>query len=166
MIRRRAITKYKRQVLFARDRMTPSRRSQPPESGSGSEQEDDDTSVIELDEAARGFSSVPSLFTALPILRDELQTETSLLQEDTVQECLPYLKGVVQGLQDLNTFGLPKLDRQAHIKYLRSTLEKYPSSYTGFDASRPWCLYWALTGLCMLGEDVSEYRSRSVFKKL
>jgi protein farnesyltransferase subunit beta len=28
------------------------------------------------------------------------------------------------------------------------------------DATRPWMVYWALAGLSMLGEDVSEYASR------
>ncbi|KAI9825473.1 MAG: CAAX farnesyltransferase (FTase) subunit beta [Thelocarpon impressellum] len=30
------------------------------------------------------------------------------------------------------------------------------------DASRPWLLYWALTGLFLLGEDVSQYRERVI----
>ena len=106
---------------------------------------------------------VPELFTTLPPIRDVLSTETSTLQDRMVQECLPYLL-VVEGPSkspfDFNSHGLPRLDRESHVEYLHGSLGKLPRGFVGADASRPWLLYWALTGLYLLGEDISHYRDQ------
>ncbi|KAL8999959.1 MAG: hypothetical protein Q9188_005782 [Gyalolechia gomerana] len=103
---------------------------------------------------------IDHLFTAWPPLQDELKTETSELQDDTVRECLPFLKGSTGPLFDHTEHGLPSLARDKHIHFLRGSLEAMPAAFVRFDASRPWIIYWALTALRLLGEDVEEYRER------
>lgn len=113
--------------------------------------------------------SIPSLFTDLPPIRDLLNTETSTAQDATVLQCLPFLKGTVhfhKTFVNFNKHGLPRLERKQHIAYLHDSLGQYPAGYVGVDSSRPWMLYWALTGLSLLGEDVSLYRERCVFLPL
>lgn len=107
--------------------------------------------------------SVPNLFTSLPLIKDVLETETSVQQDYTVQECLPFLaglRGCGRSLFDYNEHGLPRLDRDKHVKYLHDSFDKLPAGYVAYDASRPWLLYWALTGLSILGENVEQYRQR------
>lgn len=106
---------------------------------------------------------VPDLFTTLPPIRDLLNTETSRLQDCTIQECLPYLSGTDDPNRSpfaFNVHGLPRLEREKHITFLQGSLGKLPAGYVVADASRPWMLYWALTGLYLLGEDVSTYREQ------
>ncbi|MCJ1270655.1 CAAX farnesyltransferase (FTase) subunit beta [Lobaria immixta] len=108
---------------------------------------------------------IPDLFTSLPPLQDTLETKTSRVQDETVQECLPLLAGIhdpSRSLFDFNSHGLPRLEREKHIKYLHSCLNELPARFVVHDASRPWILYWVLAGLCLLGEDVQQYRSRVV----
>ena len=113
--------------------------------------------------AVRDRPPVPDLFTSPPPIRDALVTETSDVQDETVRECLPYLSGSVdpsKGPFDFNPHGLPPLEREKHIAFLHNVLGTLPAAYVGFDASRPWILYWALTGLHLLGDDISQYRER------
>jgi protein farnesyltransferase subunit beta len=104
--------------------------------------------------------AVPSLFTESPPLRDELVTESSKVQDATIAECLPHLTlQETTDPSDLNYFGVPRLQRGRHVKFLKGALEgPYPARFVAMDSSRPWILYWALSGLYMLGEDVSRYR--------
>ncbi|EER24306.1 protein farnesyltransferase beta subunit, putative [Coccidioides posadasii C735 delta SOWgp] len=106
---------------------------------------------------------VPALFTQFPAIRDDLDTETSRVQEDTVKQCLPFLKGVAQSLYGpFNEHGIPSLYRDVHVAYLYDALEEYPGKFVGLDASRPWMMYWALTGLYLLGADVTRLRKRVI----
>lgn len=106
--------------------------------------------------------TIPKLFTSLPPIRDPLVTETSVVQDETVQSCLPFLAGAggSKSPSDFNAYGLPHLERRQHIRFLHTSLRDLPSGFVGYDASRPWIVYWALTGLALLGEDVSVYRER------
>ena len=105
--------------------------------------------------------AVPALFKELPILQDALTTETTNLQEETVNKCLPFLKGIHSSQKgSFNQFGVPALNRDDHIAYLYDSLEDYPGSFVALDASRPWMVYWALAGLTLLDEDVSQFRER------
>lgn len=106
-------------------------------------------------------SVIPDIYTSLPILRDLLVTGTSVIQAETVQECLPFLSGSQAGIS-YNSHGVPHLDRKRHIQFLHKSLGKLPAAYVAADASRPWMFYWALTGLATMGEDVSEYRERVI----
>jgi protein farnesyltransferase subunit beta len=110
-------------------------------------------------------SLVPKLFTSLPVLHDPLKTVSSDIQDSTIQECLPFLAGSKDPQKSafsFNAHGVPGLDRKAHIEFLHSSLGELPSGFVAVDASRPWMLYWALTGLYLLGEDISVYRERCV----
>ena len=104
--------------------------------------------------------NVPSIFKSLPPIKDPLTTETSISQDETIQECLPFLAGEGRSLFDLNHHGIPGLEREKHIEYLHERLGELPAGFVAFDAARPWLIYWTLTGLCLLGENVDQYRSR------
>ena len=105
--------------------------------------------------------NVPAIFKALPPIRDSLLTETSVIQDETVKECLPLLAGAgTRSLFDYNEHGVPSLEREKHIDYLHERLGQLPAGFVAFDAARPWLIYWTLTGLCLLGENVDRYRAR------
>ncbi|EFX02793.1 farnesyltransferase beta subunit ram1 [Grosmannia clavigera kw1407] len=107
---------------------------------------------------------IADIFTRPPLVRDVLLTDTSDVQDETVQLCLPFMDGQEgqDGLSNYNDFGVPSLDRQRHIKFLKASLGTLPGSFVSYDASRPWLLYWCLNGLTLLGEDVTVYRQRLV----
>lgn len=101
---------------------------------------------------------IPSLFSHYPLIRDELETESSKVQDESIDECLPFLTA---SEYDLNVFGVPQLMREKHVAFLSHALtEKYPPPFVAMDASKAWIPYWALTGLYALGEDPSEYREQ------
>lgn len=105
--------------------------------------------------------SIPALFTSKPSIRDALQTETSVLQDETVDECLPFLTGQ-ENLGQRNPNGIPRLDRARHIRFLHTQLGKLPGAFKAADPSRPWIFYWCLNALSLFGEDVAPYRTRLV----
>ena len=100
---------------------------------------------------------IPDLFTELPPVRDALVTKTSNDQDETVGVCLPFLGGEDEAVE-YNEHGVPGLDRAKHIRFLHQSLGKLPGRFVAADASRPWFLYWCLSALTMLGEDVTSYR--------
>ncbi len=119
-------------------------------------------SAMEASTATAGDGpNVPSIHTSLPPIQDALSTGSSDTQIETIEECLPYLAGIgIRSLFDYNEHGIPSLDREKHIEYLHDQLGELPSAFVAYDAARPWLLYWTLTGLCLLGEDVDQYRTR------
>lgn len=119
-----------------------------------------DEEYVNEDNAAFAMA-IPSLFTSPPAVRDPLVTTTSLAQDNTVNECLPFLRGEAgeHALRTLNASGVPRLDRQRHARFLRKSLGALPVGFVGADASRPWILYWCVVALALMGEDVSEYRA-------
>ena len=108
-----------------------------------------------------GHVAVPSLFKTGPPIKDDLVTETSTKQDETVRTCLPLLAGPMPGRTefDFTPYGVPRLERDQHVDFLKEHLEA--ARFVAYDASRPWVVYWCLTALCLLGEDVTEYRQRS-----
>ena len=100
--------------------------------------------------------NVPPLFTVPPPLKEH-PTASSLLQDRTVQDCLPFLSGVADSQSPFNEQGLPRLQRAEHIAYLHNNIRK---TWTPYDAARTWVLYWALCALTLLGEDVECYREQ------
>jgi protein farnesyltransferase subunit beta len=94
-------------------------------------------------------------------IRDSLQTDTSEEQDETLEFVLPYLEGNPNDYP-LNIFGIPQLQREKHVAFLKQALGDYPSGFAMLDASRPWLVYWSLQGLSALGYDISEYRERYV----
>ncbi|KND88124.1 Protein farnesyltransferase subunit beta [Tolypocladium ophioglossoides CBS 100239] len=105
--------------------------------------------------------SVPGLFTTNPPIRDALETESSQLQDETIEECLPFLL-TGEGHDYRNAHGIPHLYRDRHVQFLRKQLGNLPSMFKSADPSRPWIFYWCLAGLSLLGEDVGSYRSRLI----
>ncbi|PYH96834.1 beta subunit of farnesyltransferase [Aspergillus ellipticus CBS 707.79] len=106
---------------------------------------------------------VPALFKEPPVLLDALTTETSELQNGTVNKCLSFLEGLHSSQPGpFNKFGVPSLRQDEHVGYLYDSLEEYPAGFAGMDASRPWMVYWALAGLSLLGEDVTRFRERVI----
>lgn len=79
------------------------------------------------------------------------------LQDDTADECLPFLFGQKYLTLDQRD-GLPDLSRALHTRYLQSSLGRLPAGFAALDASRPWMLYWALNGLSLMGFEVATYR--------
>lgn len=102
--------------------------------------------------------SIPKLFTSLPPIKDALVTGTSLSQDQTAQECLPLHAGTSRSLFDLNPRGIPRLDREAHVEFLNETIQN--AIHIPYDALRPWIVYWTLTGLSVLGENLEKWRDR------
>ncbi|EKD20363.1 prenyltransferase and squalene oxidase [Drepanopeziza brunnea f. sp. 'multigermtubi' MB_m1] len=129
---------------------------------------DFDIDSVVVDPVAEAMSTktaratmVPDIFTQLPPCRDLHITESSQVQDETVQEVLPFLSGQNSDVET-NEHGVPRLARDRHISFLHKSLGRLPSGYVAADASRPWMFYWALNGLATLGEDVSEYRQRVI----
>ena len=89
-------------------------------------------------------------------IRDDFETRSSELAEETAEKCLPLL----------TVSSLPELAFEKHIHYLKAMLGRLPSGYAGLDASRPWILYWTLMALSLLGYDVSTYRASYVQRGL
>lgn len=118
-----------------------------------------DSSPVEEVEDDGLWPSVPSLFTLDPRIRDSLETQSSQVQNQTVDEVLPFLKGE-HALG--NSYGVPHLDRERHVNFLHRMLGKLPGAFTAADPSRPWFFYWCLAALSLLGEDPSLYRERLV----
>lgn len=102
--------------------------------------------------------SVPKLFTSLPPIKDALVTGTSLSQDQTAKECLPLHAGTSRSLFDLNPRGIPRLDREAHVEFLNEKIQN--AIHIPYDALRPWIVYWTLTGLSVLGENLEKWRDR------
>ncbi|KAK7942861.1 farnesyltransferase subunit beta [Apiospora aurea] len=100
---------------------------------------------------------IDALYTSEPPIIDPLVTATSTAQDQTLDQCLPLLKAADCNIE-YNANGVPRLHRERHIKYLETTIGNLPAPYVGADASRPWCIYWALNALSLLGADVSKFR--------
>jgi hypothetical protein len=106
---------------------------------------------------------VPHHLVSLPPIHDTLETESSKIQDETAKECLALLvEGLASRPFESNTeiYTTPNLQRQKHIAFLHGSLGHLPAGFVAADASRPWMLYWALSGLHLLGEDISHYRER------
>ena len=103
---------------------------------------------------------VPELFTSCPPIRDHLITTTSLSQDETAEDCLPFHAGTSDSSLDLNSHGIPRLNREGHIRFLSNAIQR--AKHIPFDALRPWVIYWSLTGLSVLGADLAEWRDSVV----
>lgn len=109
--------------------------------------------------------AIPLAFSTPPLIKDSLVTATSSAQDENIQETLPLITasaGSTPNPFEYNEYGVPRLDRLQHIDFLKNGLENFPASFVPLDASRPWMVYWGLMGLYMLGEDVTQYRTRLV----
>ncbi|KAM0521169.1 hypothetical protein ACHAPE_002642 [Trichoderma viride] len=105
-------------------------------------------------------ASIPSLFMFPPMIRDALETDSSNIQDETVDEILPFLTGKEHS--QLNAHGIPRLDKERHVRFLKKQLGALPSIFVGADPSRPWIFYWCLNALSLVGEDLEPYRTRLI----
>ena len=101
---------------------------------------------------------IPELFTSLPPIRDPLVTATSLSQDETAEYCLSFHTGTSGSLLDLNSQSIPRLNQEDHVRFLRDAIQN--AKYIPYDALRPWVIYWSLTGLSVLGADLTEWQDR------
>ncbi|KAG7151497.1 Protein farnesyltransferase subunit beta like protein [Verticillium longisporum] len=147
--------------------------------------ESDEQELLSSQMNRQSFSPVPAIFTSPPPIKETHRSHTLTQQNATMHECLPLLAGdsdtlelnrhgnatmheclpLLAGYSDtleLNRHGVPRLRREAHVKYLHKQLGKLPAPYLIADASRPWFLFWSLNGLALLGEDVSMYRQQLI----
>ena len=92
-------------------------------------------------------------------IKDQLQTDSSEVEAETLEVVLPFLEGNPNDFP-LNVFGIPQLQKKKHVAFLKQSLGDYPSGFAMMDASRPWLVYWSLQGLSALGHDISEYQER------
>ncbi|KKY38770.1 putative prenyltransferase and squalene oxidase [Diaporthe ampelina] len=113
--------------------------------------------IIDTSTDGRLSVMIPDLFTSMPPVRDVLQSTTTVAQDETVDLCLPLLSG--EKNDGCNDYGVPRLDRERHIRFLHKQLGNHPAPFVAADASRPWFLCWSLNGLSLLGEDVSSCRA-------
>lgn len=109
----------------------------------------------------QGRPQVPGLYTSSPPIRDRLTTNTSISQDDVIKQCLPRLITCSRSLSGVYAYGIPSLEREDHIRFLQDAIE-YPR-YIAFDPVRPWVIYWSLTALSLLGENVELYQQRYAF---
>ncbi|KAK4502456.1 hypothetical protein PRZ48_005881 [Zasmidium cellare] len=95
------------------------------------------------------------------LFHDDLTTTTSEAQVKVTADCLPLLTGKerLNGLR-YNKYGIPHLNREKHVAFLKDWLEPLPAPYVVIDASRPWVFYWTIGGLSFLEQDVSVYKQR------
>lgn len=107
-------------------------------------------------ESFRHNPRVRNLFSSPARIRDELVTKSTVVQDGMVEVCLPPLIGT--GKSTLNAHGIPHLDRAKHIAFLKKRIED--AQFMQMDAARPWFVYWCLTGLTLLSENVEVYRER------
>lgn len=85
--------------------------------------------------------------------QSQLKTETVRAQNQTVAACLPFLSGTIDGIAPtFNDHGIPPLQWDMHVDFVRESLEKKHSAFVGFDPARPWIAYWAFTALALLHE--------------
>lgn len=101
---------------------------------------------------------IPELYTSLPPIKDSLVTNTSLSQDETARHCLPLHADTSRNFIDINPQGIPRLNQEDHVEFLKDAIQN--AKYIAYDALRPWVVYWSLTGLSVLGEDVEKWRDR------
>lgn len=109
------------------------------------------------------FMAIPSYLTRPPPIADDLETRTTDLQNDTVEECVPLLNAINHPSSNPFNFdetGLPYLKKRAHIDFVCDGLDQLPAQFVAMDASRPWLMYWSLLSLYIMGQEVEEFRLR------
>lgn len=118
--------------------------------------------IVQVTTTAANMDTFPAWLSLDPAIDDDnLDTETSDLQNANLDECLPLLLAAPSVHAAAGPpFTLPPLQRAKHAAFLRDFLGRLPKGYASLDASRPWMLYWSLAGQSIAGSDVSSYRQR------
>jgi protein farnesyltransferase subunit beta len=94
-------------------------------------------------------------------IRDSYETKTSEEQDRIYDTILPFLEGNPNHFS-LNTYGIPKLQRDTHASWLGGVLTDYPARFAMMDASRPWIVYWGLQSMTALGLDIHPLQKKYV----
>eukprot|EP00128_Syssomonas_multiformis_P017202 Colp12_sorted_trinity150504_noHs@11180 len=97
--------------------------------------------------------TVPLSFEELAFDTDGWETESSRVQEQ-VEEEIEQRYTIYKKVKECNTDRI-RLQREDHIRYLKSSLFHLSTSLQCLDASRPWLCYWLLHALDLLGVDMS-----------
>lgn len=100
------------------------------------------------------MSPLPKIPIYNNFVRDTLDTVTVTAQKETENDCLE-----IYTSPESTSLGI--LQRDLHIKFLRSHLGKLPSGFVSLDASRPWLCYWSLNALALLSEDISDLKEKA-----
>lgn len=114
------------------------------------------------------LTATHAMLTAEELLRlpfqalddDTNPTSTSLEEaqvEDDIHDALrAYLANEEDGTNDLPPPRIA-LQRSIHVKFLNKILHKpLPGAYVGFDATRPWLMYWSFHTFTLLGEPIDK----------
>lgn len=80
-------------------------------------------------------------------IKDSLITVTTEDQEETEEAVLALLENASKNPP--TRFLL----KDRHAEYLKKMLGSLPGVMVSLDASRPWCLYWALNAMALLGDE-------------
>lgn len=120
-------------------------------SGPNDPQPSEDTSMADASSSLYRISESPT--------PDPQRSQSSVAQLEVVELCMPLL-AAEEGTPALgfNRRWVPRLNRDQHVEFLENAIEN--ARFTGLDASRPWVVYWCLTGLSLLGKNVEVYRER------
>lgn len=94
-------------------------------------------------------------------IRDSYETKTSEEHSKTYDAISPFLEGNPFEFS-LNTYGIPKLQRETHANWLEGVLTDYPARFAMMDASRPWIVYWGLQSMTALGLDIHPLQKKYV----
>lgn len=91
-------------------------------------------------------------------IKDTLRTDTVLDQEATEEAVLELLEDAV------NNPPTQYLLKEKHYAFLKRMVGPLPGGFVTLDASRTWCVYWALNAMMLLGDDTvpEVYGSRIV----
>lgn len=103
--------------------------------------------------ASLPVSNVPPLYTTPPLLpNNSPPSRTTRDQAATVECVLPFITGTSDGVRPrFNDAGVPPLAKQMHVAFARDSMERLPAPYVGYDAARPWLVYWSVAALASLG---------------
>lgn len=98
------------------------------------------------------MSTLPTIPIYYNQVKGSLETVTTIDQDETEEKCV----SMFTSEQVINE--LQVLKRAQHIAFLRQTIGKLPAGFVRLDASRAWAIYWALSGLCVLDDDISDLK--------
>ncbi|KAF2116349.1 terpenoid cyclases/protein prenyltransferase alpha-alpha toroid [Lophiotrema nucula] len=141
---------------------TPSSRLEETLSTSARVEELSDSDYEEMETLTRHEEANQAYLKSITSpIEDLLDTASSEVQDETLRAVMPFLIGNPNDF-DLNSYGLPTLQREKHVKFLKQSLGPFPPQFAAMDASRPWVVYWCMQGLTALGQDISEYSDRVV----
>ncbi|KAF5097737.1 hypothetical protein DV451_003696 [Geotrichum candidum] len=92
------------------------------------------------------ISSSPTVPIYKNQIKDDINTDTTLDQEETEDAVLKLLLGAKENPETKN------LLKEKHLAYAKKMLGPLPAGFVSLDASRPWCVYWGTNAMMLLGD--------------